>query len=43
MRAKGVDFLVAPYEANAQLVFMSRNECVDAVMSEDNDKLVVYR
>mmetsp|Transcript_39319 Transcript_39319/g.155969 ORF Transcript_39319/g.155969 Transcript_39319/m.155969 type:complete len:476 (-) Transcript_39319:5743-7170(-) len=37
----GVEFLVAPYEADAQLAYMSINGKVAAVISEDSD-LFVY-
>jgi exonuclease 1 len=33
----GVQCVVAPYEADAQLAFLSRNEIVDLVISEDSD------
>ena len=36
----GVEIIVAPYEADAQLAFLSRNGHVDAVISEDSDLLV---
>jgi exonuclease-1 len=36
----GIDILVAPYEADAQLTFLARNGHVDAVISEDSDLLV---
>jgi 5'-3' exonuclease len=36
----GVEILVAPYEADAQLAFLSLNGFVDAVISEDSDLLV---
>ena len=38
-----VDFMVAPFEADAQLAHLSRTRFVDAVMSEDGDLLVVFR
>jgi hypothetical protein len=38
----GVRVLVAPYEADAQLAFLSRNNIVDFVISEDSD-LLVYK
>lgn len=34
-----VDWLVAPYEADAQLAFLSREGIIDAVLSEDGDML----
>lgn len=36
----GVRFLVAPFEADAQLAFMARRGVVDVVISEDSDLLV---
>eukprot|EP00743_Colponemidia_sp_Colp-15_P012888 GILK01014806.1.p1 GENE.GILK01014806.1~~GILK01014806.1.p1 ORF type:complete len:623 (-),score=119.08 GILK01014806.1:260-2128(-) len=38
-RANAVGFLVAPYEADAQLAFLSAAGLVDAVISEDSDLL----
>lgn len=35
----GVEYVVAPYEADAQLAFLSRNGWVDAVITEDSDLL----
>lgn len=35
-----VDCIVAPYEADAQLAFLSREGIVDCVISEDSDLLV---
>jgi exonuclease-1 len=39
LRAKGVPFLVAPYEADAQLAFLSREGLLDGVLTEDSDLL----
>jgi exonuclease-1 len=36
-----VDYVVAPYEADAQLAFLERKGYVDAILSEDSD-LVVF-
>ena len=36
----GVTVIVAPYEADAQLAYLSRNNLVDVVISEDSDLLV---
>ncbi len=36
----GIEILVAPYEADAQLAFLARNGHVDAVISEDSELLV---
>jgi exonuclease-1 len=36
----GVEIIVAPYEADAQLAFLSRSGYVDAIISEDSDLLV---
>ena len=41
LTAAGVSFLVAPYEADVQLAYMSLNGLVDCVITEDSD-LVVY-
>ncbi|TVU34906.1 hypothetical protein EJB05_16762 [Eragrostis curvula] len=34
---KKVDYIVAPYEADAQMAFLSVNKLVDAVITEDSD------
>ncbi len=36
---EGVEWIVAPYEADAQLAFLSRNGWVDAIVTEDSDLL----
>ncbi len=36
---EGIEWLVAPYEADAQLAFLSRNGWVDAIVTEDSDLL----
>lgn len=36
-RIPGVQYVVAPYEADAQLGFLARNGHVDAVITEDSD------
>ncbi|EJD51765.1 PIN domain-like protein [Auricularia subglabra TFB-10046 SS5] len=41
LRAAGIPYLVAPYEADAQLAFLDRVGLIDAVYSEDSD-LVVF-
>jgi len=38
-RKLGVSFLVAPYEADAQMAFMAHNGIVDLVITEDSDLL----
>ena len=43
LRDRGVEFLVAPYKADAQLAYLSKNGSVQAVLIEDSDMLVVYR
>ena len=35
-----VKYVVAPYEADAQMYYMERNGIVDAILSEDSDLLV---
>lgn len=41
LKAEDIDYVVAPYEADAQLAFLARKGLVDAIISEDSD-LVVY-
>ena len=43
LREMKVEFMVAPFEADAQLAHLSRTRFVDAVMSEDGDLLVIFR
>ena len=43
LREMEVEFMVAPFEADAQLAHLSRTRFVDAVMSEDGDLLVLFR
>ncbi|KAI5102816.1 exonuclease 1 [Silurus meridionalis] len=38
-RARGVDCLVAPYEADAQLAFLNKSGMAEAVITEDSDLL----
>uniref|UniRef100_A0A8C4T275 Exonuclease 1 n=1 Tax=Erpetoichthys calabaricus TaxID=27687 RepID=A0A8C4T275_ERPCA len=38
-RARGVDSIVAPYEADAQLAFLNKNGIAQAVITEDSDLL----
>ncbi|KAM9726397.1 exonuclease 1 isoform 1-T2 [Menidia menidia] len=38
-RARGVDCVVAPYEADSQLAFLSKAGLADAVITEDSDLL----
>lgn len=39
-RHVGVECIVAPYEADAQLAYLSREGIVDLVITEDSDLLV---
>lgn len=39
LRRMDITFYVAPYEADAQLAFMSRNRMVDVVIMEDADSI----
>lgn len=41
LRQENVQYVVAPYEADAQLVFLALNRHVDFVITEDSD-LIVY-
>ena len=43
LREMEVEFMVAPFEADAQLAHLSRTRYVDGVMSEDGDLLVLFR
>ncbi|KAI8815068.1 PIN domain-like protein [Cladochytrium replicatum] len=40
LRRANVEFVVSPYEADAQLAFLIKNGHIDAVMTEDSDLLV---
>ena len=39
-RKKGVDCIVAPYEADAQLAYLMKTGIAQAIISEDSDLLV---
>ena len=39
LKSQGIRFLVAPYEADAQLAYLALNNFVDAVLTEDSDLL----
>lgn len=41
LKANNIDYVIAPYEADAQLAWMSRNGVVDYVITEDGD-LILY-
>ena len=40
LRAENVQYIVAPYEADAQLVYLERIGLVDGIITEDSDLLV---
>ncbi|KAI9787638.1 MAG: Rad2 nuclease [Geoglossum umbratile] len=40
LKATGVQYIVAPYEADAQLVYLERNGIISGILSEDSDLLV---
>lgn len=40
LRRQNIDYLVAPYEADAQLAFLNLNGFVDLVISEDSDLML---
>ena len=39
LKQRGIKFLVAPYEADAQMAYFALNGLVDAVLTEDSDLL----
>lgn len=39
LKLRGVEYIVAPFEADAQLAFLSREGIVDAVIAEDSDMI----
>jgi exonuclease-1 len=41
LRAANIEFIVAPYEADVQLAYMSHHSLIDCVVTEDSD-LVCY-
>lgn len=41
LRAHNIEFIVSPYEADAQLYFLQRTKYVDYILTEDSD-LIVY-
>ena len=43
LKALGVEIMVAPFEADAELAYLSKTGYVGAVMSEDGDQLVMYK
>lgn len=40
LKSLGVKYLVAPYEADAELVYLERKGIINAILSEDSDLLV---
>ncbi|KAI9824365.1 MAG: hypothetical protein M1819_000870 [Sarea resinae] len=40
LKAMGVDYIVAPYEADSQLAYLERKGIIDGILSEDSDLLV---
>ncbi|GAA5981827.1 hypothetical protein JCM10908_004624 [Rhodotorula pacifica] len=40
LKAEGIEFVVAPYEADPQLAYLERSGYVDAIITEDSDLLV---
>lgn len=40
LRAESVSYVVAPYEADAQLAYLERTGIADAILTEDSDLLV---
>lgn len=42
LQRSGIEYIVSPYEADAQLAYLARTGYVDAIITEDSD-LVAYR
>jgi exonuclease 1 len=40
LKKSGVQYIVAPYEADAQMVYLERKDIIDGILSEDSDLLV---
>ena len=40
LQARNIAYIVAPYEADAQMAFLVKNGLADAVVSEDSDMLL---
>lgn len=40
LKKSGVQYIVAPYEADAQMVYLERKGVIDGILSEDSDLLV---
>ncbi|WFD00597.1 hypothetical protein MYAM1_003348 [Malassezia yamatoensis] len=40
LRSEKIPYVVAPYEADAQLAFLERHNLIDAIITEDSDLLV---
>lgn len=40
LKRTGVQYIVAPYEADAQMVYLERKGIIDGILSEDSDLLV---
>lgn len=39
-RRRGIDYIVAPYEADAQLAYLAKNKMADIVVTEDSDLIL---
>lgn len=40
LTAEGISYVVAPYEADAQLAYLERKGIIDGIITEDSDLLV---
>jgi exonuclease-1 len=40
LKQEGIEFIIAAYEADAELAYLSRINMIDAVVTEDSDTLV---
>ena len=39
LKKRGIQFIVAPYEADAELAYLSRSGIADVIITEDSDLL----
>lgn len=42
LRRENIEYIVAPYEADAQMAFLAKNGFVHAVITEDSDMIPFF-